>query len=66
MLTKVLVDKWPEGWGNRRSGPVGMRTPIYDEASKGVMLNSEQIRDALVTGGLRYYEQVVAAGYLPR
>ena len=63
MLTNVLIEKNPEGWDKRCLGPIVMRTPIYEEASKGVMLTSEQIRDALVSGVCRYHNQYVAAGY---
>lgn len=66
MITKVLIDCLPDGWNNRRVGPVGMRTPVYEQSSAGVMLTSEQIRAALVSGGSRSYEQAVEAGYTPR
>jgi len=66
MLETVLVNELPKGWGNRHSGPVGIRTPIYEGHSNGIKLTPEQIRDAIVTGGLRSYDQVVEAGYVPK
>jgi len=66
MLTNVLVDELPKGWKTRSVGPVGMRTPIYETPSKGIMLTPEQIRSALVSGCSRAYNQAVEAGYTPR
>jgi hypothetical protein len=65
MITKVLIDKLPEGFNRRQEGPYGMRQ-MPDEPSRGGMLTPAQIHEALLNGCQRSYDQAVAEGYVSR